>query len=461
MMYFPVLAAVAVLLIVTAARDGPRAALAWCWAAGLILPTWMIYRLGAVQVNLRTATGLLLLACLAFHTGGISRYRLLLADLLIVAFVAVRIVTLVSSEGLRPSIPVVQSLTWLLPYGLGRLALQDAEDRKNLTRATALVCLVLGLWAVGEAVTRINPLLAVSQHGSWYVDHDFRCGLKRAEGPTVHPIFFGMMLVLLLPWALEASRRGRRGEGPWWWRTLPWLTCAGVLATMSRGPGIAMAICLAITVFAGRPKRRTVLFVAMTAACVLLFASRHAVMEAMHALGNETGETKYYLIVNGEPRPYTGTNYRLLLFEVYRDAMWNAGWLGYGRVGGDHHLPIEGHLEGLFSSVDNQYIFTILTSGYLGLSLYVLFQLAVFAYLAKLVRCPSRDEDLWLSGSMLGALVATALMMLTVWFSRDYGYVWLFTAGMAASWYTMPQTEVSRPLVVQVSRRRLVPGHPA
>ena len=103
----------------------------------------------------------------------------------------------------------------------------------------------------------------------------------------------------------------------------------------------------------------------------------------------------------------------------------------------------------------------ILTSGYLGFSVYVLFQLAVFVCLVKVIRRLPPDEEVWLGAGMLGALGATALTMLTVWFSHDYGYVWLFTAGMAVSWHAAPETAVARPVVVRISRRRLVPGHPA
>ena len=61
---------------------------------------------------------------------------------------------------------------------------------------------------MSKAVTHVNvvqhalgKVFGLLEEGSGY-----RWGLKRAQGLTSHPIYFGYLLVLTLPWALEARR---------------------------------------------------------------------------------------------------------------------------------------------------------------------------------------------------------------------------------------------------------------
>ena len=71
-----------------------------------------------------------------------------------------------------------------------------------------------------------------------------------------HPIQMGLIYVMMLPWALEASSQARAGYGPKWWRLGPIATALGMLATLSRGPCLAGVGTTLIDRFFRRPRLR-------------------------------------------------------------------------------------------------------------------------------------------------------------------------------------------------------------
>ncbi len=452
---------VGVILAVFMAR-GPRVAVAVGWAAVLMLPNWMGRAIPGLYLDFGTAVGALLIACcVGLRSGKPLRIRFAVLDLLVLAYTATLITALTLQEDVRIYNLVSQPCEWLLPYVFGRLAYETIKDDRRLTAATALAIVVLSLWGVVEATTRVNPVNYLAGH-PW--DPMVRMGLARALGPTAQPIYFGLLQVLLIPWALEAAHRAKEGDGPKWWRYLPWISVVGILTSMSRGPAIAALLTFAGTSFVCNRRRRVPLFLLGMLACIGLWVGGSHTIDYLHSLSGENQGETVYVIIDGQPIPYSGTKHRLLLFDVYKDAMRDAGWFGYGRLEDlDRLLPNSSGMR-FFESVDNQYIFIVLTAGYMGLGTFLAMGLTTVGYLGSR---NIRTSPGVLRKSTCVALGAVLLLMLTVWFEQGFAYVWLFSAGLVASWRTSPpatdeparESPTDRLVDHRGPTRRLVPGH--
>lgn len=439
-------------LIWIAVLRGSRDALAWGVAIALTLPTWNFYQISSVTLDYHACLGALLVACIILQAPSQWTSRLVWLDFLVMAFAVLMYVSVVRIEGFRVSHLYHYPALWVLPYLLGRLAFGSEEDLRRFVTPMALAILVLCGLAMVEAVVRVNLLLNLAGSSSWYEENSYRFGLKRAEGPTEHPIFFGMLLVLFLPWALSAARQARLGDGPSWWRMLPWLNVAGIAATISRGPIMAAVIAMVVFAYFQWKKSRGLIVACSVAAVAAVVVGRSFFMGQIHAIGGVSGEVQYHLIIDGQAYAYTGTNYRLLLLKVYEDAMLNAGLFGYGRVGPEHFMPLEGQLANLFGSIDNHYIHTVLSAGYLGLGCFVLLGLTSCGYALKQIKAHPDDA---LRAGMFGAMVSVLIMMTTVWFHHDYAFAWLFSAGLVGSWHAVHLSQPGRNSSLR--SRRVVP----
>jgi hypothetical protein len=451
-MFPAMLAAVIGMVLWVQFGRGSRQAAAVGWAAILVLPTWMNRAMPGVHLNFQLGVGLTMVACLLAQPGK-RRLRWNMIDTLVVLYIGTVFTSLSIHEGEHISNLITIASDWILPYIVARLAYQSAEDNDRFVSAGALAVMVLAAWATIEAITRLNPVGALAGRSTWYVENSIRFGLKRAEGPTTHPIYFGMLLVMLLPWSLDAARRARHGLGPSWWRYVPYGNILAVLATNSRGPIIATLIALFGYALLRWPKRRWLLVTTAVLAVAGVMTAQSLVMETLHAWGHDTATEGTYIIINGKPYSYTGTNYRLLLFEVYETTVLKAGLLGYGRFDAKKLLPPG--VPAYFYSIDNHYLYTVLTAGFLGLGSFLLLGLAVVrrAARASLVR---PEEDL---ARMMSATIAAVLLMTsTVWFANDYAFHWFFSAGLAASWPVRVPSMGSA--IAILAPRRLNPGHP-
>lgn len=430
-MFFVLLTIGIFVLAVTAVRRGPRAAAATAFALAVTLPCWIYLEVGAVRIDVRTALALAGIVCVGVHPCKALRPRLLLADALVVALVG----TIIASEALSGivTLTVVAEivLQWLVPYALGRLVFSEPVDADHLIAVLVPVCLVLAGWAVVESVTRMNPVGVLLGHvGSLQSMNDLRWGLRRAEGPLTHPIFFGLHLVLLFPFALAAARQARDG-GPAWHRKLPWIVAAGAFCTMSRGPQLGILITLAVATAVLVPRWRSLIMAPLVLAVVVGFTAGDLVLDLLHRW---SGEKPMLIELDGETVAYTGTLHRLLQLRVYAEAVEHAGWLGYGslplRAAANTVPYVAEHLRQMFSSIDNHYLQFVLQCGYLGLGLFLLLCATTIGY-AWQAAAQSEGATRVLAAGLGGALVALTLLMVSVWLASDYRFLLLAVMGSA------------------------------
>ncbi len=445
--------------------QGARVAIAVACGCSLLFPTWVSINVGPTICNLRSlgalvAVGIILLTSCRLLPGG-----LMLSDLLVAALALSQIATEYSVGDLAGSTFTTMLVEWIIPYLLGRCVFESIQDLRRLTSVMAWVCVILSVLAIIECVTRVNILnLALGHIGSLQGENDIRWGLKRAEGPASHPIFFGMMLVMLLPWGLEAARLAANGQGPKWWKAVPWITGLAICSPMSRGPQIGLMICLVVTFFLRNPAWRRTFAVAALLVCVVGAVAYKPLIAALHVWANEDQQAKEIVMINGNPVEYSGTNHRMLQLTVYEKAALNAGWGGYGamciRVSTEpSKIPyVEEHLREKFISIDNHYLLMLLRTGYSGIGLFILLGICALCYLVRPAFALAASQSM-LAGGLFASIMAVMFLVTTVFFATDFGFLWLFNIGVAASLRKSFNARFE-PAIAPRVQPSLAPGHP-
>lgn len=147
-------------------------------------------------------------------------------------------------------------------------------------------------------------------------------------------------------------------------------------------------------------------------------------------MAGENNETPKLIMINGEEEIYTGTRHRVLLFKVYAEALRDAGLFGWGQQ--MKGIDLEDEIAERFGSIDSHYVLFFLQRGHSGLWPFVLLQVVTLVQLGR-AAWPGKGLRAGLAGSMFGAMAAVDVGLFSVWFSPDFGTVWLFTAGVAAN----------------------------
>lgn len=465
-MFLLILSICLVALVATTVTRGSQAALALGVALVLCLPSWMYRDLGGLRLDIRQAVCFVLIACALFDPRAKLGGRIVLCDLLVLALALANLASEMLNDELVTATMIVNFLAfWILPYTIGRLVRLDAEGLKQALPPIALGTAILAAFTVVESITRINVIHLITGHGgSLQAAQDIRWGLRRAEGTLTHPIFFGMALVMTLPWTIEAARWARQRLAPAWWRYLPWLTSAGAFFTMSRGPQMSVLGTLAVITWFRNRTWRPIITCVVVVLAGMATVGREQVIELLHAW---SGETNHQTIdIHGEIYEYSGTTHRMLQFMVFRDALEHTGWFGYGSLplmAGRNRLPyVEEHLRQMFSSIDNHYIEYTLRAGFVGLGLFVALALTTLVYLAG-PAWRTRGETSVFAATLLGVQLLVTINLAAVWFASDFAFVWLLNVGLASSLHSATLAARSAPTprsTASVLPRFLSPGHP-
>lgn len=424
----------------TAMRRSAREGLWLAWWSGLLIcPAWLTFHFGSLEVDLRTvALGSALVGfALQPEAGPHGLGRPVVADFLALLLTAGNLGSefMVGKFGPLTGPEIVR--LWLLPYVVGRLFLRTADDIPAMLGTFSPVCAFASIYAMVESVIKFNPInkLLGKTYGLLEQGEGYRMGLKRAQGATNHPIFFGLVLVMILPWAFEASRLARAGRGPKWWRTVPWLLGGALFGTVSRGPQGSGLLVTFLAIFFRNARLRPQLAICAAVLGLAAFGGKEAILALSAKVSNESAEDVRIITISGEEEEYTGTKHRILLFKVYREYLERAGLWGYGY--NMAAVQLEESLALRFGSIDSAYVMLYLQRGYsgivpfVGLSAITLMTLIVLGW-------PSRRPNAALCGALFGSTLAVVLALFTSWFAPDFGGVFLFTAGIAAGQSILP-----------------------
>ncbi len=370
-MFIPLALILIVAALVLTVRSGRRSAVWMVWWPAVMLPTYCSRELGPIGFDLPTIVGISLMACFLLF-GSRRGYRMVLSDMLMSAMVLTVILSEANIGGGLGSVAAIL-LRFALPYALGRIALapqRETEDTTTRNVAISLMgmaCIVTAGAAWVEALTYENPYWAFSGRQLEYLT---RFGLRRANGPAEHPIGLGLLFVCLLPWILEGRRLSLAGAGPRWWRMTPLAVLAGIAATGSRGPVIALVIMLGVMLYINKPAWRSSFLTLALTGVTLAGVFSAQVVELLNSLEGGDPRAKITINIDGESYRYTGTNHRFLQILVYRKLIANAGLLGYGSKGMDlftraatgqaYVKDYPRNLPGSFDSIDCHYLYFLL-----------------------------------------------------------------------------------------------------
>jgi len=410
-------------------RDGMR--LAW-FLATLAVPWWFTVPFKSIAVDAMTGVAIATLLALFTRPFTGTRTTWMLTDLLVVAVVAAGVISDGVNRILIPGTIVELIRPWILPYLIGRLFLTSWDDMGHTLPVVVVLGTALSLFALFEAVSHTN-ILAVATGKSWDIldkGEGFRWGLKRAQGITNHPIYFGLLIALTLPWLLMAARMAMARTAPRWWIAVPALAAAAAFVTVSRAAQIAVLIVFASDLFFRRPSYRLPMFVVAAIGGLLFLVFREQALDLLGAYAGESDAAHERVKIYGEFYEYTGTRHRDLLLLAYQEAIDEAGWFGYGTT--LQAMPKDPYMDPRFGSMDHHYLQHYLKYGYLGLITFIAFAASAAWNLAR--EALARDGPLSdLAAGLFGAFVAVAIVARGVAFSPDFGATWIFVAGLAAT----------------------------
>ena len=156
--------------------------------------------------------------------------------------------------------------------------------------------------------------------------------------------------------------------------------------------------------------------------------------------GEEQEWGAFMVEIDGVEYEYTGTNHRLLQFLVFKPALYDAGYFGFGTWGIKpmHIAYLDPDLRKKFWSIDNHYILITLRSGYLGLVMFFALGGTSLCYALRLGLYGKKDS--LLASAMCGAIAASLLVLWSVWFSPDFAFTWMASIGLVAGWWARNQS---------------------
>lgn len=410
-------------------RDGMR--IAW-FLATLAVPGWFTVAFRSVALDAITGMCLATLVAMLRQPYHGQRATWLLSDLLLGLVVIIAILSDALNRVLIPGTVVELIRSWVFPYLIGRLFLTTWDGVDRVLPTIMTLGAALSALALFEAIFQIN-VLALATGKRWEIletGEGFRWGLKRAHVITNHPIYFGLLICMILPWLLLGARAAMNGQGPRWWVVIPYLAVAAAFATVSRSAQLAALIVLAADQFFRRPTYRIPMLLIAAIGGIVFLMFREQILDLLGVYAGESEVMQDRVKIYGTEYEYTGTRHRDLLVLAYEGAIDRAGWIGFGTTMQD--MPKDPYMDSRFLSIDFHYLIHFLKYGYLGIATFAAFAIAVMWNLAREAWArdgPSAD----LAAGLFGAFVAVAIMLRGVAFSFDFAATWLFVAGLSAS----------------------------
>ncbi len=416
-------------------RKGPVAAVGAAIALSFAFPVWIKVDIGGLPIDVRTAIACIAMLVYVVHREGRILSPLTLLDCCIALMCVSHIATDYFATGLTPILPFRAYGEWALPYVAGRYAIRDRNDLKWIAPWVAGVLLFLGVMSCIESLSTVNPFEVIfgNRPTELASRNAARLGLKRAFGPTTHPIFLGMVLAVLMPWlsCMWQSFESRKMRAVTAFAGL--VGFAGAVCTVSRTPVISILV-TAVLILPLKFKSSRWLFGITLMLAVAGFAAFPD--EVMDTVSRWTGggDRPWLIEVDGEAVVTSSSRTRLHVFGVYSEALVKAGLFGYGSEATDgfplriQNMESRVKSQHLFHQVDNAYILLTLRLGWLGGGcLVILFLTAIATGLSLHFDRPDQMFP-GVTGCMLTAIAGFSLLM--VFMSYDFGLPILWTIGV-------------------------------
>jgi len=435
-MWWTLLLGLLAIVLVVLIRSDSRKALGVGMILSLLLPCWVTHSFFGQKIDLRIAAALVLLLMVPFDPRRRIDWRFNVGDWAVLAMFFVQVASDSWHDGISMAHCVRAFGEWSLPYIVGRLTIESIDDWKWLTGMTVAAAIFLAALSTTEAISRRNPFSAVfgerpsDQMGKMGI----RNGLKRAEGPTRHPIWFGMVQCLLLPWTITAASRSLNGDGPGWWVIAPVCSLFGIAGANSRGPAlVAIIIPYLIGVFYWPRARRPLIAIGAIVLCAgfLLQSQVRTAMEKW-----EGSRSSKMVDLDGERQHLTATSYRWLVLSAYRPAIVRAGFLGYGSAR-TSSFPVNVPLgpdalqtKSYFWSIDNEFLLILLRCGWLGIFTFIAISASSVWHILQQSSFLAASDRL-IPLAIAASLIAVNMSFVVEWMPGDYGFPFMWLCGAA------------------------------
>ncbi|MCA9073546.1 MAG: O-antigen ligase family protein [Planctomycetaceae bacterium] len=418
-------------------RSGPYVAFGVAIVLSFLAPGWIEMEFLGLPFDVRLSVAIVALTGYGLHPDSRIWTPLTLPDLVIAAMMTLHIVSDLVVEGFSWSILLRAYGEWTLPFYAGRYAVRNQQELRKIAPWVMVVLGLLSVEAIIEVLTGINlwEVLFARKAGDFVPDLGRRWGFMRASGTAINPIFYAMILLLLLPWVSvtysNPQSRGRR----WKAAIVTILSVLGMCATISRGPIAGLIIAIAsYGVIRWRPLRWIVAtLLTVTVICSVIWPKE--VLDLTRMGVQDQHRNQEVVELDGEELEYSGSLTRILLFRAYSRALRNAGFLGYGTEAvrdfppNIPHLPRKSEAIYLMRHVDNAYVLIGLRFGWLGIATFCLLPLTTFWTAIVLAQTSDlRGVCTWYAAVMAGA----AAVLLTVYFAHDFGFVFLWSCGIVS-----------------------------
>ncbi|GAB5403859.1 MAG: O-antigen ligase family protein [Aureliella sp.] len=417
-----------------------------------IVPAWILLPLfetpdGTLYgrgIDVKVAVGSLCLAAFCFLPKRTLPLRPVPLDFIVLALIVVHVVSDSLVSGISGMVAGRAYVEWYLPYLLGRIACQSFDDMRWIAYTVGCIAIFLGGTSLIEAIFGMNlfevvlgnrPVEGFSREAS-------RWGMKRAFGPTMHPIYLGVAGLLTLGWTIFLARNALRKKVHPLWLFTPLSIVGLVCFTGSRGPVLGVALALLGIAFMTRKRSRFALLVGGILCAGLLFANREAVLSQLEKWGSSGREVKTReLEVGDDTIVHSGTRNRLSILAVYETAVKRSGLFGFGTDAVSSfpiNVPVgQAELKTIKQTryIDNTYLLLTLRFGYLGVAVFVA---ACVVAVAQLVIVADRHQGRspsQLATSLGGCLLAVYVVIATVWMPPDYGFLLIWTMGCSSGMY--------------------------
>lgn len=423
-----------------AKKQGWEMALGVGMAASLLAATWFQIELIGLPFDVRSSVAVIFLIAFCVHSGRLIFSPITLLDCCVIAMVITHTASDVShGASLLPTLAQAYG-EWGIPYAAGRYAVMHRESLAKLSPWFVGAGVIVAALAIFESITNFNFWTdiftdrddLVSFTGEWKrYDIAYRAG-----GPTRHPIFLGVVLMLLIPWTMALIDTAKSGLQKYGFAALGLVVLLlGIAATISRGPLIGVLVAI---VFALAVQFRTVRwgFIALLVVAAIIGTLQFERISAFVA-STDGSERSGIVEVDGEAQIQSSSRNRLNLIRLYGPLAVDGGMLGYGTKATDSFPPT---IPGIASNekisiVDNSFILVGLRFGWIGCFVLVAMFLVSIVTMLNLRRLAStvlHPNGALLVTAFAAILVGVAIELLTVFWSFELAFWTIFTFGICA-----------------------------
>lgn len=444
-MWLLIVLSLALLFVLLSLRISPQFAIGFVVPLTWLFPAWLLLPLidgapgsiVATGIDVKVTTGIACLVLYCFMPKSTFPVRLAPCDFAVASLIGLHVASDTLGEGFNWVILGRAYAEWFVPYVSGRLALQSRLDASRLFWIPSIVGVALSLAAIPEAFTNFHWLeyLFGARPREGFNPDAARWGIQRAYGPTMHPIYFGVVLLLLLGWSVYAASRATRRKAFSLFLFAPIPIIAGIGCTASRGPIIGIAVACIGLAFIKWPKARIPILALAVIGIFSVFAFRESIVSQLENWGSDRQRE---IVIDGEEQIQSSTRSRLNMMAMYSIALRRSGLFGFGTEacsGFPINVPIGAQELKTLKSVkyiDNTYVLLTLRLGYLGIAAFVASALLAIWQFVWIADRFKEESPQWLSSCVGGTMIGALAVLATVWMPHEIGFLLVWTFGVSS-----------------------------